>query len=161
MLLIGPGLPNGPPIALSRRKFRIMSRDDTLFAATQSSCDSEARGPRNTVDGLIRAGDTILLRLPTGDIKSCKLEADSYVAFRIASPDNLTPSRMVNLGKFGSFLADELVSQPYGLTYEVVNKTISVIPPPAVQELGKRVSLSPGYLSMTWTQRTPMRQMSS
>ncbi|KAF8481320.1 Gcd10p-domain-containing protein, partial [Russula ochroleuca] len=67
----------------------------------------------------IRAGDTILLRLPTGDIKSCKLEADS----------------MVNLGKFGSFLADELVSQPYGLTYEVVNKTISVIPPPAVQEL--------------------------
>jgi tRNA (adenine58-N1)-methyltransferase non-catalytic subunit len=50
---------------------------------------------------------------------------------------------MVNLGKFGSFLADELVNQPYGLTYEVVNKTISVIPPPAVHELGKRGSLFP------------------
>jgi tRNA (adenine58-N1)-methyltransferase non-catalytic subunit len=50
---------------------------------------------------------------------------------------------VVNLGKFGSFLADELVNQPYGLTYEVVNKTISVIPPPAVQELGKK-----GFLSL-------------
>jgi hypothetical protein len=35
------------------------------------------------VDGLIHAGDTILLRLPTGDIRSYKLEADSYVALRI------------------------------------------------------------------------------
>jgi tRNA (adenine-N(1)-)-methyltransferase non-catalytic subunit len=71
------------------------------------------------VDGLIHAGDTVLLRLPTGDIKSFKLEADSTV----------------NLGKFGSFPADALVSQPYGLTYEVANKTISVVPPPAVEEL--------------------------
>jgi hypothetical protein len=60
----------------------IMSGDDTLFAATQSSCNPEARRPCNTVDGLIHAGDTVLLRLPTGDIRSCKLEADSYVAFR-------------------------------------------------------------------------------
>jgi tRNA (adenine-N(1)-)-methyltransferase non-catalytic subunit len=49
----------------------------------------------------------------------------------------LTLSRVINLGKFGSFLADALVNQPYGLTYEIVNKTITVIPPPAVQELGK------------------------
>ncbi len=46
---------------------------------------------------------------------------------------------MVNLGKFGSFPADALVNQPYGLSYEVVNKTISVIPPPAVEELGKSI----------------------
>ena len=45
---------------------------------------------------------------------------------------------MVYLGKFGSFLADALVNQPYGLTYEIVNKTINVIPPPAIEELGKR-----------------------
>ena len=68
---------------------------------------------------------------------------------------------MVNLGKFGSFLADGLVNQPYGLTYEVVDKTISVIPPPAVEEIGKRVSLFFGRPSVTWTQRIPMRQMSS
>ena len=64
------------------------------------------------------------------------------------------------MGKFGSFLADALVNQPYGLTYEVVNKTISVIPPPAVEEIGECI-LSPSDFSMTLTQRIPMRQMSS
>ena len=61
-------------------KFRTMSRDDTLLAATQSSCNPDTRNLRDMVDGLIHAGDTVLLRLPTGDIKSYKLEADSYVA---------------------------------------------------------------------------------
>ena len=60
-----------------------MSRDDALLAATRSSCNHNTRNPRDMVDGLIHAGDTILLRLPTGDIKSFKLEADSYVTFRI------------------------------------------------------------------------------
>ncbi|KAH9004313.1 Gcd10p-domain-containing protein [Lactarius hatsudake] len=70
-------------------------------------------------DSVIHTGDTVLLRLPTGDIKSCKLEAKSTV----------------NLGKFGSFLADALVDQPYGLTYEINNKTVNVIPPLAIEEL--------------------------
>jgi tRNA (adenine-N(1)-)-methyltransferase non-catalytic subunit len=48
---------------------------------------------------------------------------------------------MVNLGKFGSFMADALVNQPYGLTYDIVNKTINVIPPPAVEELGKKINV--------------------
>ncbi|KAI0257415.1 Gcd10p-domain-containing protein [Lactifluus subvellereus] len=96
-----------------------MSRDDTLFPATQSSLNATSLGQNKVDDGVIHAGDTVLLRLPTGDIKSWKLEAES----------------MINLGKFGSFIADALVNQPYGLTYEIVNKTISVIPPPAVEEL--------------------------
>lgn len=112
----------------------------------------------NIVDGLIHAGDTILLRLPCGDMKSYKLEPDSCVTFRIVSPDILTPSSAINLGKFGSFLANALVDQPYGLTYEIVNKTISVIPPPAVEELGKMFLFS-SSLSMTWGQRILMRQM--
>ncbi|KAH9064089.1 Gcd10p-domain-containing protein [Lactarius vividus] len=70
-------------------------------------------------DSVIHTGDTVLLRLPTGDIKSYKLEAKSTV----------------NLGKFGSFLADALVDQPYGLTYEINNKTVNVIPPLAIEEL--------------------------
>jgi tRNA (adenine-N(1)-)-methyltransferase non-catalytic subunit len=49
----------------------------------------------------------------------------------------LTLGSMVNLGKFGSFLADTLVDQPYGLTYEVSNKRVNVIPPLPIQELGK------------------------
>ncbi|KAI9512878.1 Gcd10p-domain-containing protein [Russula earlei] len=87
--------------------------------STQSSSNAALRRPCNIFDLLIHAGDTVLLRVPTGDIKSCKLEADS----------------VINLGKFGSFPADALINQPYGLTYEVANKTINVIPPPAVEEL--------------------------
>jgi hypothetical protein len=49
----------------------------------------------------------------------------------------LTLSRMVNLGKFGSFLADAPADQPYGLTYEINNKTVNAIPPLPIEELGK------------------------
>ncbi|KAI0307945.1 Gcd10p-domain-containing protein [Multifurca ochricompacta] len=70
-------------------------------------------------DGIIHVGNTVLLKLPTGDTKSYRLE----------------PNSTINLGKFGSFLADTLINHPYGLTYEVINKTINVIPPPAVEEL--------------------------
>ena len=89
-------------------------------------------------DGVIRAGDTVLLRLPTGDIKSCKLEANSCVTFTLVYEMCLILSRTVSLGKFGSFLADALVDQPYGLTYEINNKTVSVIPPRPIEELGKK-----------------------
>ena len=44
---------------------------------------------------------------------------------------------MVNLGKYGSFLTDALINQPYGLTYEINNKTINVLSP-AIEELGKK-----------------------
>jgi len=69
------------------------------------------------------------------------------------------------LGKFGSFLADALINQPYGLTYEIDNKTINIIPPPAIEELGKKVFFlktcrSPGGLLMMMLQRIPMQRMS-
>ncbi|KAI9462425.1 Gcd10p-domain-containing protein [Lactarius psammicola] len=95
-----------------------MSRDgDVSSSATNSATKgpSDSPPPIMVEYGVIRAGDTVLLRLPTGDIKSCKL--------------------MVYLGKFGSFMADALVNQPYGLTYEIHNKTINVIPPLAIEEL--------------------------
>ena len=77
------------------------------------------------------------------------------------SQDNLTLNRTINLGKFGSFVADALLGQPYGLTYEIANKTINVIPPPAVEELGKRIFFLLRSRSIMWTQRIPMRQMNS
>jgi len=137
-----------------RTKFRIMSRDDTLLAVTRSSCH-DTHNPRDMVDGLIHAGDTVLLRLPTGDIKSFKLEANSYVAFRfVPLLKDLPQNRTVNLGKFGIFPADALVNQPYGLTYEVVNKTVSVIPPPAVEELGKIIFIPVQAFNDTNTEDT-------
>ena len=45
-------------------------------------------------------------------------------------------SRTISLGKQGSFYADELISQPYGLTYEIVEKRLNVIPPCVFQEVG-------------------------
>ena len=59
-----------------------MSGDDKLFTAPQGSSNVTSDKQNSGMDGLIHAGDTVLLRLPTGDIKSSKLEADSYVAVR-------------------------------------------------------------------------------
>jgi hypothetical protein len=60
-----------------------MSGDDRLFATPQGSSNVTSDKQNSGMDGLIHAGDTVLLKLPTGDIKSSKLEADTYVAFRI------------------------------------------------------------------------------
>ncbi|TCD65435.1 tRNA (adenine(58)-N(1))-methyltransferase non-catalytic subunit trm6 [Steccherinum ochraceum] len=67
----------------------------------------------------IQLGDTILLRLPSGDIRTLKLEKDSTI----------------HLGKYGSFFSTELVNQPYGLTYEIANKKLTVLPPKGLQEV--------------------------
>ncbi|KDQ63239.1 hypothetical protein JAAARDRAFT_188836 [Jaapia argillacea MUCL 33604] len=67
----------------------------------------------------IQLGNTVLLRLPTGDTRSVKVEKDSTVS----------------LGRVGSFSSNELVGQPYGLTYEIVEKGLQVLPPHTLQEV--------------------------
>ncbi|KAL6303984.1 Gcd10p-domain-containing protein [Sparassis latifolia] len=67
----------------------------------------------------IQAGNTVLLRLPSSEIKTLKLEKDSTVT----------------LGKFGSFHSNELIGQPFGLTYDIVDKKLKVIPPRTMQEV--------------------------
>ncbi|KAI0046621.1 Gcd10p-domain-containing protein [Auriscalpium vulgare] len=67
----------------------------------------------------IRTGDNVLLRLPTGDVRNFKLEADATI----------------NLGKFGSFHVSELVGHPYGLTHEIVEKKLRVVLPKSIEEL--------------------------
>lgn len=47
-----------------------------------------------------------------------------------------TASRTANLGKFGSFYANELVGQPFGLTYEIADKKLKAVPPRTLQEVG-------------------------
>jgi len=66
----------------------------------------------------IQVGDTILLRIPSGDIRTLKLEKDSTI----------------NLGKFGAFFSNDLVGQPYGNTYDITDKKLTVIPPKGLQE---------------------------
>lgn len=44
--------------------------------------------------------------------------------------------RTVSLGKAGSFYANELIGDPYGLAYEIVNQKLHKLPPKTIQELG-------------------------
>ncbi|MBW0488922.1 hypothetical protein O181_028637 [Austropuccinia psidii MF-1] len=52
----------------------------------------------------ISAGNNLLLELPSGQIKPIR---------------NLAPNTSISLGKFGKFQTNELINQPFGLTYEI------------------------------------------
>ena len=54
---------------------------------------------------------------------------------------HLSP-RTVSLGRFGSFLANELLGEPYGLTYEIKEKKLTVIPPKSFEEIGACIHCS-------------------
>ncbi|KAF8808114.1 Gcd10p-domain-containing protein [Phlegmacium glaucopus] len=70
-------------------------------------------------DSGIQSGDLVLFRLPKGDFKSVKIEKNMNVV----------------IGKFGSFLANELIGQPYGLTYEIEDKKLKYLPPRTLDEV--------------------------
>ncbi|PFH52253.1 hypothetical protein AMATHDRAFT_46381 [Amanita thiersii Skay4041] len=67
----------------------------------------------------MEAENTVLLRLPNTEIRSVKIMKDSTIS----------------LGRFGSFYANELVGQPYGLTYEISGKKLNVLPPSTIREV--------------------------
>ncbi|EGO01679.1 hypothetical protein SERLA73DRAFT_177104 [Serpula lacrymans var. lacrymans S7.3] len=67
----------------------------------------------------IRDGDTVMLQLLNGEIRSMKVQKDS----------NIT------LGRIGSFPGVHLLGQTYGLTYEIVEKELKVIPPRTLQDV--------------------------
>jgi len=71
-------------------------------ANNRSSPDSATLRRRLTH---IPARQPILLRLPSGKLKSVELH----------------PGKTVYLGKFGTFKAEDIIGLPYGLTYEIVN----------------------------------------
>ncbi|GAA5891358.1 hypothetical protein JCM6882_004670 [Rhodosporidiobolus microsporus] len=52
---------------------------------------------------LIRAGDNVLLKLPSGILRPIKINQNGTIS----------------LGKYGSFKAKELIGRPYGHTYEI------------------------------------------
>ncbi len=45
-------------------------------------------------------------------------------------------SRTVSLGKYGSFKVNDLVGQPYGLSYDIVDRGLKVVPPRTIVEVG-------------------------
>ncbi|PPR01928.1 hypothetical protein CVT24_001267 [Panaeolus cyanescens] len=84
----------------------------STFKLTKSA--QKARDPG------IQVNDLVLVRLPNGEIKSVKI----------------TKNSTVSLGKYGSFHSDELVGQPYGLTYEIDGKKkLTQLPPRTLDEV--------------------------
>ncbi|KAI0714889.1 Gcd10p-domain-containing protein [Earliella scabrosa] len=75
--------------------------------------------PSGSREETIQIGHTVLLKIPSGDVRTIKLESNATI----------------NLGKFGSFPTSELVGQAYGLTYEIVDKKLRVLPPRPMQEV--------------------------
>ncbi|KAG2155517.1 Gcd10p-domain-containing protein [Suillus clintonianus] len=67
----------------------------------------------------IQSGHTVLLRLPSGETKGFKVEKDAAIS----------------IGRVGSFRANELIGHPYGLTYEIHGKELTVQPPCTLQEV--------------------------
>ncbi|TFK56619.1 Gcd10p-domain-containing protein [Heliocybe sulcata] len=92
-----------------------LSEVSTLSMDTQAGTSTT---PANTTR-TIQAGYTVLVKVPTGEVRSVKLEDDSTV----------------NLGRVGSFNSLKLINQPYGLTYDIVDKKLKAVPPHSIQEV--------------------------
>lgn len=87
----------------------------------------------------IQSGNTVLLRLPNGDIRSVKLDKDSCDQLSMLSLEILTHiPRTITIGRLGSFFANELIDEPYGITYELLDKKLKVVPPRTLQEVGRK-----------------------
>ena len=43
----------------------------------------------------------------------------------------------INLGKAGNFHTDELIGQPYGLTYEILDNKLHALAPRTLEEVGE------------------------
>ncbi|KAJ6575420.1 Gcd10p family-domain-containing protein [Mycena capillaripes] len=84
------------------------------------SSSAPSSGPQfNTRTPTIQSGNTILLRLPNGDTKAVKTEKDSTIS----------------LGRLGSFYANELINEPFGRTYDIIDKKLKLVPPRSIAEV--------------------------
>ncbi|KAF7337502.1 hypothetical protein MSAN_02223200 [Mycena sanguinolenta] len=73
----------------------------------------------NTRTSTIQSGNTIIFRLPNGDPKGVKIDKGSTVS----------------LGRFGAFHANELINEPFGRSYDIVDKKLILIPPRSLAEV--------------------------
>ncbi|KAF5388511.1 hypothetical protein D9757_004710 [Collybiopsis confluens] len=67
----------------------------------------------------IQSGHNVLVKQPNGDVRSIKIDRDSTVA----------------VGRLGSFHANELIGQPYGFSYEMIEKKLKILPVRTLDEV--------------------------
>ncbi|KAE9398517.1 Gcd10p-domain-containing protein [Gymnopus androsaceus JB14] len=68
---------------------------------------------------IIQSGNNVLVRQPNGDVRSIKIDRDSTVV----------------VGRIGSFHANELIGQPFGFSYEMVDKKLKILPLRTLEEV--------------------------
>jgi tRNA (adenine-N(1)-)-methyltransferase non-catalytic subunit len=90
----------------------------------------------------IQSGHNVLVRQPNGDVRGIKLARDSCVFSTVQSIcstqqniSDLCP-RTVAVGRIGSFYANELIGQPYGFSYEMIDKKLKILPVRTLEEVG-------------------------
>lgn len=88
-------------------------------------------------DAVIQAGDNVLVQLPNGDIRSVKVDPNSCASRSFSYANHLPNFRTATINKFGSFHANELIDQSYGITYEIQGKKLKALPPRTLQEVGR------------------------
>ena len=97
-----------------------------------------SKSEQKSRDPGIQSGDLVLVRLPKGDVRSVKLEKNMCVIiihlFGVLYWGHYHSA--VVIPKFGSFLANELVGQPYGMTYEIEDKKLKYVAPKTLDEIG-------------------------
>ncbi|EIW86980.1 Gcd10p-domain-containing protein [Coniophora puteana RWD-64-598 SS2] len=71
------------------------------------------------MNNLIQSGHTVLFRLLNGETRGLKVDHGSAVS----------------LGRLGSFPANALIGQRYGLTHEIQGKELNILPPRVLQEV--------------------------
>lgn len=92
----------------------------------------------NTRSPTVQSGNTILLRLPNGDTKAVKIEKDRCAAripfLFFCSPEKNSSS--ISLGRLGVFHGNELINEPFGRTYDIIDKKLKLVPPRTLAEVG-------------------------
>ena len=77
------------------------------------------------MDELVRPGSYVALRLPSELIKVVEIQPNTYVllivTWLISEETNLL--RIISLGRFGTFQANNLIGRPFHVTYEVVDRS--------------------------------------
>ena len=103
-----------------------------------SSVDARCPKPSSSRSH-IQQGHNVLFQLPSGEIKSMRIGKNRLDCSSILLRLSLIPYFQfsnISFGKYGSFNSDALVGQPYGLTYDIIDKKLKVLPPKSMDELG-------------------------
>lgn len=86
----------------------------------------------------IRAGDSLLIKLPSGTTKSFSKVKPTTSVCPLSHQPRIHSSDMrsdLHLGKFGSCKASELFGQPYGLTYEILDGKLRAVLDKSISDL--------------------------